>query len=122
MKEKSIMIVDDNPTNLMILEELVHLLGFFNTISERDPQVALGIIKKQYYDTLLIDQNMPGITGLDFLIELRESGARMPRMAVMITAVHDEQLHEKAIEAGFSALLPKPYQLDQLKKTLLSEG
>jgi CheY-like chemotaxis protein len=120
MNQQSILIVDDNPTNLMILEELVHLVGFANTQSESDPRVALDIIKTRYYDILLIDQNMPHITGLEFLKQLHASGAKAPKLAIMITAVHDERLRSEAIEAGFTTLLPKPYQLSQLRDVLIS--
>lgn len=117
MSTDRIMIVDDNPTNLMVLEEIVHLCGFTNTISECDPKAALDILSSLSCHTLLLDQNMPHFTGIEFYQHLKRNDA-LPERVFMISALDDPELRNQALGIGFDGFLPKPYRFADIKALL----
>lgn len=65
-------------------------------------------------DLVVMDVRMPGVSGLELLGELRRAGWALP--IVIMTAFGDEKLHHDASEAGASAVLDKPFDLDDLKR------
>ncbi len=65
-------------------------------------------------DLVVMDVRMPGASGLDLLLELRRAGWAAP--IVLMTAFGDEKLHRDANAAGASAVLDKPFDLDDLKR------
>ena len=69
---KRALIVDDNNTNLMVLKELIEMIGVQQVIAETNPIYALNILKKTPVDCVLIDQNMPEMSGLTLYEELKK--------------------------------------------------
>jgi FixJ family two-component response regulator len=65
---------------------------------------------------LLLDQHMPGMTGLEFLEVLRTSRKGLP--VIMITARSDAGFRERALRAGAVALLDKPVADDDLVRAI----
>ena len=75
---KRALIVDDNKTNLMVLKELIEMIGVPQVIAETNPVYALNILKKTPVDCVLIDQNMPQMSGLALYAELKQSMPSIP--------------------------------------------
>jgi FixJ family two-component response regulator len=65
---------------------------------------------------LLLDIDMPGLTGLELLEQLRSKSSHLP--AVIMTSLTDGSLKEKAIQAGAFAFLEKPLDVDVLLSTI----
>ncbi|HEU4596573.1 MAG TPA: sigma-54 dependent transcriptional regulator [Pyrinomonadaceae bacterium] len=65
-------------------------------------------------DLLLLDVNLPGQSGLEFLAELAAEGARSP-LVVMITAYGSERMAVEAIKAGAYDYLSKPFEVEDLR-------
>jgi two-component system response regulator FixJ len=63
-------------------------------------------------DCLIIDVNMPGMSGLDVLEELRRRGDALP--VIIVTAYPDEGTRSRAIAAGAVAVLEKPHGAEEL--------
>lgn len=61
---------------------------------------------------LLLDQMLPGMTGLELLSRLRAHGLACP--VLMITALQDPSFDRCAVEAGADAVLGKPFEVDRL--------
>ncbi len=64
-------------------------------------------------DLILLDVNLPGESGLDFLLELRKE--KRPPLVVMITAYGSERTAVEAIKAGAHDYLSKPFEIDELR-------
>ncbi len=64
-------------------------------------------------DVIVSDERMPGLLGLEVLAGLREARWRTP--FILITGFGDAQTHQKAEQLGASAILDKPFDLDELK-------
>jgi DNA-binding NtrC family response regulator len=71
-------------------------------------------ISKRAPDLLLLDVNLPGRSGLDFLRELKETEGEGP-LVVLITAHGSERMAVEAMKAGAYDYLPKPFEVDDLR-------
>jgi CheY-like chemotaxis protein len=105
----TILVVEDNPANLLLAEEILKLAGY-RTIGASSAEQAQGSIEKQMPDLILLDIRMPGMDGLKFVRMLRSSPIteRLPIIALTAQAMADEQA--AGIAAGFDAYLVKPIQ------------
>lgn len=106
----SILIVEDNPTNGLILKHLVKKAYCGEIVVEAEPAKALQLCHLHDFALLLVDQKLPGMTGLQFFRTLR----RLPRYqdvpAVMVTADTSRELREEALKAGVTEFLTKPVE------------
>ena len=69
-------------------------------------------------DLIVSDERMPGMPGLEFLSVLRE--AEWPTPFILITGFGDESTHERALRLGASAVFDKPFDIDDLRRTVLA--
>jgi len=73
---------------------------------------AIEMCQKENYDIVFLDENMPGISGLDTLLKIKELNAAIP--IVMITKSEEESIMEEAIGSKISDYLIKPVHPNQL--------
>ncbi len=106
----SILIVEDNPTNGLILKHLVKKVYFGEIIVEPDPAKALQLCQLNDFSLLLVDQMLPGMTGLQFFRALRRFPSYRHVPAVMVTADTSRELREQALAAGVTEFLTKPVE------------
>jgi two-component system, response regulator, stage 0 sporulation protein F len=69
-------------------------------------------------DLIVSDERMPGMPGLEFLSVLRE--AEWPTPFILITGFGDERIHERAMQMGASAVFDKPFDIDDLRRTVFA--
>ena len=69
-------------------------------------------------DLIVSDERMPGMPGLEFLSILRE--AEWPTPFILITGFGDESTHERALRMGASAVFDKPFDIDDLRRTVFA--
>jgi len=84
----------------------------YQTTPCNNGQDALSLIKKNSFDVVLLDENMPGLSGLDTLNELKIILPNLP--VIMITKNEEEQIMEEAIGAKISDYLIKPVNPHQI--------
>jgi response regulator RpfG family c-di-GMP phosphodiesterase len=102
----SIVAVDDEPVNLLLIEELARQQHYSVTTFE-DPSAALAYVKSHPVDLLLTDYMMPDIDGIELLRQCRQINPLL--LSVMITAVSDsKEVKFQALEAGATDFLTKP--------------
>ena len=77
---------------------------------------ALEEIKKQNFDIVFLDENMPGLTGIETLAEIKEYQANLP--VVMITKSEEEYIMEEAIGSKIADYLIKPVNPNQILLSL----
>jgi len=101
-----ILSIDDNKTNLNIIENFVKLLNL-ELDSFINSKKALDSALNTNYDLILIDYKMPELNGLQFIEEFRKINKSVP--IIMITAYgSDMNLQVKALELGANDFLSKP--------------
>src|SRR5437870_4057241 len=91
------------------------LSAFGYNISEASSaEAARLLVKQQEPDLLLLDVNLPGMSGLDFLRELRSANGNGP-LVIIITAHGSERMAVEAVKSGAYDYLSKPFELDDLR-------
>lgn len=103
-----VLAVDDNPTNLLALENLLAHLGV-NLVKAHSGDEALRNILERDFAVVLLDIQMPGLSGFDTarLIRTRERSRHMP--IIFLTAFsHDQEQVERGYELGAVDFLFKP--------------
>ena len=110
--------VEDNPANLMLVEDLIARRADLRLLSARDGHHGIEIARESRPDLILMDINLPGISGIRALKILAEdpTTAHIPVIALSANAIPRDI--EKGLEAGFFRYLTKPIKVDEFMKTL----
>lgn len=114
----SVLAVDDNPTNLYVATKILEKFGC-EAEQASDGLSALQAIKQKNFDLVLMDVQMPGLSGIDTTREIRQLGHSItqPRIAAL-TANALEEEKKRCFDAGMDDFLTKPVRMDELKKIL----
>ncbi len=119
---RQILLVEDHADIRTVFREGLRFLGMDVTAVET-AEDALKKIQHQSFDCILLDMNLPGMSGWDFAKKLRRQYNETPIIALTAaTSVGEEQ---KALSVGCNAFLPKPCEPMQIKKKIeevLSKG
>ncbi|WEF31404.1 EAL domain-containing protein [Pseudoduganella chitinolytica] len=105
--QASILIVDDQPVNVQLLEYLLQSTGYTNVSSTTDPHVVAAWHEQHRYDIIILDLQMPGMDGFDVMEALRplEPGGYLP--VLVVTAEPDKK--QAALDAGARDFVSKPF-------------
>ncbi|MCR5763800.1 MAG: response regulator [Treponema sp.] len=111
-------VVDDNEVNLLVAEKLLATMKV-QTHCFKDPVVALGFLKTQKVDIMLLDDIMPSMNGVDLLknVKVPES-ANEHTAAVALTANAMAGSREKYLKSGFDSYISKPVSLQVLRSAI----
>ncbi len=117
-----LLIVDDEEASRYGMRRALTTFGY--NVSEADSAEAARIlIRQQEPDLMLLDVNLPGISGLDLLKELEEAktaadsgeGSESGPLVIIITAHGSERMAVEAVKSGAYDYLSKPFELDELR-------
>ena len=115
---RTLLYVEDNPANLMLVEDLVARRPDLRLLSARDAASGIEIARASQPDLILMDINLPGISGIAALTILAQDllTAHIPVIALSANAMpHDI---ERGLEAGFFRYLTKPIKVNEFMETL----
>jgi DNA-binding response OmpR family regulator len=112
-----LMIVDDE------LDVREYLRNFFrrrkiDVITAESGEEALSLVTSQQPDLMLLDVRMGGISGVETLQKIRESGNRVK--VIMVTGVEDNEVLKPLSELDVVSCIHKPLILEELEKEVLS--
>jgi putative two-component system response regulator len=110
-----VIIVDDNPLNLRLMQGLVDKVGEFSTLTFQDPMQGLRWCETNVPDLLIVDYMMPELNGLDFIRQFRDLAGYDDIPVLMITADHERQTRYDALENGANDFLTKPIDAPEFK-------
>ncbi|MES9992875.1 MAG: ATP-binding protein [Candidatus Thiodiazotropha sp.] len=111
--ELTILVVDDSQVNLTLASTLLNKRGA-NVVAVTSAAEALDIIQKQTFDLVLMDLEMPGMSGLEAARRIRDIYGSNELPIIAVTAHVLPQKQQDVLNAGMEDLLPKPYLPDQL--------
>jgi two-component system, OmpR family, phosphate regulon sensor histidine kinase PhoR len=112
---EKILVVDDSKQMREFLIQLVQLEGF-EVSTAKDGSEGLSHALKDSPALIITDQAMPGLTGLEMMEELRESGSDIP--AILITAEGSEEIASRALRAGVMDYFIKPFDPIELQEAI----
>jgi PAS domain S-box-containing protein len=115
---RTLLYVEDNPANLMLVEDLIARRADIRLLSARDGNRGVEIARASRPDVILMDINLPGISGIRALRILAEdpATAHIPVIALSANAIPRDI--EKGLEAGFFRYLTKPIKVNEFMDTL----
>ncbi len=105
----SILIVDDQQSNVFLLKEMLSDVGYTCIASTTDPYAVCELHRLNRYDLILLDLLMPGMDGFEVMNDLKKIESDAYLSVLVITAQPDHKL--KALAAGAKDFLTKPFNL-----------
>ena len=115
-ESKRVLIVDDSNVMRKIIKNALNQLGFSDYVEAADGHAAMKEIGEDPVDLIISDWNMPKMTGLEFLKNVRGHGNLKDIPFLMVTSEGDEAKILEAVEAGVSQYIVKPFNASQLQK------
>lgn len=114
----TVLYVEDNPTNARLMIELLAALPGVRLLSADTPQLGLQLAAQTRPDLILLDINLPGMSGYELIERLKTlpGGADIPTVAVSADALPEQVARARA--AGFRDYLIKPVDVDHLYRLL----
>jgi len=106
----NILVADDNPTNREVLGKILERSGHAATLVD-DGEQAMDAIEREVPDLVILDRNMPGMSGVEVLRAIRlmlRGRERLP--VIMLSADVTPEAKREALEAGGDAFLSKPVE------------
>ena len=113
IREANILVVDDEPINLVLLEEMLSIEGFLHVEYVLSPFKALETLEANEIDLILLDVKMPGMDGFEFIQSARQLKKDCPPILIL-TASADAKTKQKAIEVEVQGLISKPFDVEDI--------
>ncbi len=110
--------VEDNPANLMLVEDLIARRPDIKLITARDGLEGVALARSALPDMILMDINLPGISGITALLILAKDPATKHIPIVALSANAMPRDIAKGLEAGFFRYLTKPIKVNEFMDTL----
>lgn len=117
-KNIKILVVDDFATMRRIVKNILTQLGYTNIIEADDGTTALEIMQKEKIDLIISDWNMPKMTGLDLLKNVRDNAEIANTPFIMVTAEAQQDNIVLAVKAKVSQYIVKPFTAETLNEKL----
>jgi CheY-like chemotaxis protein len=112
----SILVVEDNPFNIMVAQSLLERGGATVDVATNGEE-ALNKIQPEKYDVVLMDLNMPVMDGFEATRRLRARGVTLPVIA--LTASLPAEVEKDVQSAGLTDIVVKPFNPDELFRVIL---
>lgn len=106
------LVVDDSMTIRRIVIKALGIVGISEATEAGDGLEALNAVNAGDFDLILLDWNMPKMSGIDTLRAIRQAGKKTP--VIMVTTEAEKSRVIEAIKAGANDYLIKPFSPDQL--------
>jgi len=115
---RTLLYVEDNPANLKLIEQLIARRPDMRLLSATDGTRGIQLARANQPEVILMDINLPGISGIEALRILREDPdtAHIPVIALSANAMPRDI--EKGLQAGFFRYLTKPIKVNEFMQTL----
>lgn len=110
--------VEDNPANLKLVEEIVRFRPDLQLMAAGDGSLGLTLARTHHPDIILMDLNLPGMSGLEVLAQLQREPDLSAIPVIALTANAMPRDIERGMAAGFFRYLTKPIDIDQFNEVI----
>ncbi len=117
MNKKKILIVEDNDLNMRLFQDLLGAHGY-ETIQTKEGMQALPLARQHHPDLILIDIQLPEISGLDVTKWLKEDDRLKDIPVIAVTAFSMKGDEEKILQGGCEAYIAKPISVVDFIETV----
>jgi two-component system, cell cycle response regulator DivK len=117
MKEKTILVVEDNAMNMKLMRAVL-TLGHYRMVEALDAEAGIRLAGEERPDLILMDIQLPGMDGLSAIriIKADPDLKDIPIFAMTGFAMEDDK--KKAMDIGFSGYIVKPFHVTELLETI----
>jgi CheY-like chemotaxis protein len=115
LKGKRILVCDDEPFNRILASHVLKSYGA-EVLEAGDGKEAIAVLEKEHVDLVMMDMQMPGMSGAETVKLIRASGkpSYSNVKVIAVTGRANPGEMEKCLEAGMNSYLAKPYKEEQL--------
>ncbi|MDD2235980.1 MAG: response regulator [Kiritimatiellae bacterium] len=113
-----ILIVDDSSTMRRIMRLTLGKCGYSNTEEAENGMLGLEKAKTKQFDCVISDWNMPEMTGVEMVAELRKLPSYASTPILMVTTEGGKEAVVEALQAGVSSFIVKPFTADVLRQKM----
>ena len=118
LAQRTLLYVEDNPANLKLIEQLIARRPEIRLLSARDGNLGIQLARTEHPDVILMDINLPGISGIEALKILRADPGTTHIPVIALSANAMPRDIEKGLAAGFFRYLTKPIKVTEFMETL----
>jgi two-component system, cell cycle response regulator DivK len=117
MKEKTILVIEDNAMNMKLMRAVLKL-GHYRMLEAPDAETGIRLAGEDRPDLILMDIQLPGMDGLSAtrIIKANQALKDVPIFAMTGFAMEDDK--KKAMNIGFAGYIVKPFQVKELLETI----
>lgn len=123
-RHHTILVAENEATNRHLMEQILRFAGY-TTLAATNGREALELLQTRHTDLILVDISMPVLDGFAMLALLREQPAHASLPVVAVTAHATLEDRQRALNAGFTEYLTKPFRprdLLRMVEQLLAHG
>lgn len=113
-EDARILIIDDEPVNLKLLDKMLSAQGYSNLVLVQDPRQVLEVYRQQRTDLILLDINMPHLDGFEVMAQLKALDDALFPPVVILTAQHGRDFLLRALNVGARDFISKPFDRNEL--------
>ena len=113
-----ILVVDDMSTMRRIIKTILNQLGYSNIEEAENGKQAIGKLKKEKFDFVITDWNMPEMDGLELVKQIRSDDDLKSIPVLMVTAEAKKENVMEALKAGVNNYIVKPFTPEVLKEKM----
>ncbi len=117
-EQRLILYVEDNPANILFMQDLLGSFESINLLVASTAEAGIEIARRQGPAVVIMDINLPGMSGLDALRILKAAEETRHIPVIALTAAASERDRQQGERAGFYRYLTKPIQVDELLAAL----
>jgi len=114
---KTVLIVEDNELNMKLFHDLLEAHNY-NTLQTRDGNNALELAREHRPDLILMDIQLPGVSGLEVTRQIKADDELKSIPVVAVTAFAMKGDEDRIREGGCEAYIAKPIRIDELISTV----
>ena len=116
-KRSTILLIDDQPSNLALLQALLQDEGY-RLLTAKDAQQALRLLEREQVDVVLSDVLMPGMSGFELCRQIRQRPALEQMPVLLVTSLEDHDSKLQGLQAGADDFISKPIEPTELRARL----
>jgi two-component system, chemotaxis family, chemotaxis protein CheY len=113
-----ILIIDDSNSLRFMMVKLLKDIGYKNLTALGSAEEALPLLEKDEHDVILLDWNLPVLSGIDFLRRIRSNPKTDKIAVIMVTTVHEKANILQALKIGVQGYILKPVDRSKLEEKL----
>lgn len=117
MENKNILVIEDNELNMKLMREVLSI-GDYQLIEAFDAETGIRLARKQKPFLILMDIQLPGMDGLEATRIIKTDSNLKDIPVVAITGFAMQGDREKALESGCDDYITKPFDFEDLLKTI----